>query len=233
MFVGPDRQEFAVHQKLLCDNSEFFKRAFDSNFSEGVTGIMELPEDDPFAMSCLITFLYGNGSPIFKAAHLADAPTSKTLIDFTAIMCTLITLADKACVSPFMNLVIDYIRDYNDATDTLLNAEAIAMFYAISLEGSMIRAYCSSTIAYRIRRNNNQEDRNPTAAFLAEFDELFKVPDAMMDVVKFMSSQWYGVTSADPRDACNPQFNMCFFHTHTGGERCIGRTNTNRFNIPQ
>ena len=45
--VGPLRQVFYVHKRLLCDNSEYFRAALMGSFVENVKQSVKLPEDDP------------------------------------------------------------------------------------------------------------------------------------------------------------------------------------------
>ena len=45
--VGPDKQLFSMHKKLVCDTSGFFRAALCGNFQESETQAIEMPEDDP------------------------------------------------------------------------------------------------------------------------------------------------------------------------------------------
>ncbi|KAI1013631.1 hypothetical protein LB503_010605, partial [Fusarium chuoi] len=47
-----------VHKAVICPRSAFFKAACGSEFKEAQTGEIELPDDDPFAVSMMIEYLY-------------------------------------------------------------------------------------------------------------------------------------------------------------------------------
>ena len=53
--VGPKRKAFAIHKALICSRSDFFSKAFNGPFKEGVEDAMYLPEDSPNAFSALVT----------------------------------------------------------------------------------------------------------------------------------------------------------------------------------
>ena len=42
--MGKKRKEFVIHKKLLCDKSDFFRKAFTGSFKEG-EGVMYLPDE--------------------------------------------------------------------------------------------------------------------------------------------------------------------------------------------
>ena len=45
MIVGPDELHATVNKSLLCENSEYFKRAFSSGFKEAKDRTIRMPED--------------------------------------------------------------------------------------------------------------------------------------------------------------------------------------------
>ncbi|KAF5561714.1 kelch 4 [Fusarium napiforme] len=47
-----------VHKAIICPRSDFFKAACCSGFKEAQTGEVELPDDDPFAVSMMIEYFY-------------------------------------------------------------------------------------------------------------------------------------------------------------------------------
>lgn len=56
--MGKKRKKFSVHQKLICNRSTFFHKAFNGAFKEGAEGIVYLPEDKPDVVEVFIAWLY-------------------------------------------------------------------------------------------------------------------------------------------------------------------------------
>ena len=59
LLVGPDEQPFHVHRDIAC-SLPFFEAALKTShsFSEAVSNTIKLPEDDVYAVSVLVSFLY-------------------------------------------------------------------------------------------------------------------------------------------------------------------------------
>ncbi|KAK4188120.1 hypothetical protein QBC35DRAFT_451562 [Podospora australis] len=61
VYVGSVRQEFKLHEKVVCRKSDFFNRAFYGEFKEN-NGILELLEDDPKVFESFVAWVYAGGS---------------------------------------------------------------------------------------------------------------------------------------------------------------------------
>lgn len=60
LYVGEDRIKYYVHEDTLC-RLPFFRAALQGNFKEAQEKTINMPEDDPEAVSCLIEWLYTGG----------------------------------------------------------------------------------------------------------------------------------------------------------------------------
>ncbi|EEU40680.1 uncharacterized protein NECHADRAFT_76077 [Fusarium vanettenii 77-13-4] len=58
MTIRCQGREFKTHRAIVCSQSSFFKKALGSNFKEGDSGIVDLPEDDPNTVQSFLEFLY-------------------------------------------------------------------------------------------------------------------------------------------------------------------------------
>jgi hypothetical protein len=76
--VGRDLQDFGIHKSLICNASSFFSAAFNSDFEEGVTGIMKMEETEVDVFDLFYTWLY-SGKKWFKESGDSN-PSQKTLV---------------------------------------------------------------------------------------------------------------------------------------------------------
>lgn len=76
-----------MHKTLLCDNSEFFRKALTGEFSESKTNTICLPEDDTQSFSVYCSWLY-NETPFTSTAEVdlgadlpEDAPKDEAIVE--------------------------------------------------------------------------------------------------------------------------------------------------------
>lgn len=106
-----------IHKKLICDSSDFFKKAFTGNFQEGQKGIMEMPDDSPGSMPLFIDWLYRGVVPVGDTeAHLYN------LYD-------LYFMADKLCLVVLKDKTMDTIN-FSVVKNNML--EIVASFSLLS-----------------------------------------------------------------------------------------------------
>lgn len=65
LYTGEDRIKFHVHEDKLCELS-FFRAALQGQFKEASEKAINMPEDDPDAVSALIEWLYTGGYTIHE-----------------------------------------------------------------------------------------------------------------------------------------------------------------------
>jgi hypothetical protein len=63
IYVGPERKDFIVHKKLLCESAQFFKGALTRDFEEAHKGEIVMPEDSPGAFSLYVDWIYRTTLP--------------------------------------------------------------------------------------------------------------------------------------------------------------------------
>jgi len=99
IYVGPEKKEFTVHRNVICQNSDYFAKAFESPFQEGQTGTMFLSDDSPIVFSIFVTWLYRRVIPTGNTAshlhNLADA----------------YIFADKICHGVLKDEIMNEIQD--------------------------------------------------------------------------------------------------------------------------
>lgn len=58
IFVGRDRRRFSVLRPIICDLSDYFRKAFEGSFIEGQTGVITLLDVDEWVFECFTIWLY-------------------------------------------------------------------------------------------------------------------------------------------------------------------------------
>ena len=60
IYIGPTKEKWVLHESMLCNESVFFKGAFQSGFAEGSSKTMHLEEDDPVVFKMFVDYLYSS-----------------------------------------------------------------------------------------------------------------------------------------------------------------------------
>lgn len=55
---GDNKRDFIVHEELICESSEFFRKALAGNWKETQDRIVKLPEDDPDMFALYLQAVY-------------------------------------------------------------------------------------------------------------------------------------------------------------------------------
>jgi hypothetical protein len=114
LVVGAEKKLFTLHKKLLCDRSEYFSKAFGGQFKEAIEGRMELPNDTPAAIDCLVTWLYWDKMPTAPSFY-GDA-VEKSYNYCKTVLYAAYILAEKLCLHDMANKVMDKIQDFQYVT---------------------------------------------------------------------------------------------------------------------
>lgn len=73
--VGPLKETFYAHKKLLCSASEYFRRAYTSGLAEAQSNTFWLEDDDPNVFTLFMIWLYYSGNLVLcscSEAHPLD-----------------------------------------------------------------------------------------------------------------------------------------------------------------
>jgi hypothetical protein len=76
---GDSQKEFNVHEGILCDRSDFFKKALNGPWLESTEKTVKLPEDDPKTFRLYQGLLYTNEFPPNCAFEDEDLQTDDTI----------------------------------------------------------------------------------------------------------------------------------------------------------
>lgn len=136
IYVGSKGKCYYLHRELLRSASEFFRRHFMKRESPGADPEKDcnLADVDPIAFELFIVWLYQRTIDKIPRRHLAKRRAHHTLDDsdiddydknsddfdyHDGPYYALYFLAEDWGISQLKNLVMDRIREYNKATDTI------------------------------------------------------------------------------------------------------------------
>lgn len=134
--VGEDASLWAIHKKLLCSQSSFFKAAIDSSYREGAEKRVVLKEDDDDAFSIFVQWLYTGSFTTMSLRILIRA----------------FVLGDKLGVRNFQCLAFDKIYSMNVGC-CRFTPEQVAWVAENTLPESTLRKFAVDTLAFGVFNN--------------------------------------------------------------------------------
>ncbi|PVH96593.1 hypothetical protein DM02DRAFT_569316, partial [Periconia macrospinosa] len=88
----PDQKTFLVHEEIICERSEFFRRAMNGNWAESTDRIVKLPEDRVEIFETYLNLIYTGKIP--TELH-AVPPTLDQMLSEYECLFRLYILAEK------------------------------------------------------------------------------------------------------------------------------------------
>lgn len=147
IYVGDAKNEFHIHQNLLCGASTFFDAAFTSKFKEGSEKKMTLPEDDPEVFEAFVQWLYHQHYEIL-ASDLSHEPGR-----YLTQTMQLFILADKYGVTHLKNAIIDALVRNAQSKGKPPSRSAIHQIYEFTPPSSGIRVLLADWYAWQAGRS--------------------------------------------------------------------------------
>src|SRR6266852_8369660 len=89
--VGPEKETWLLHEDVICERSQFFKKAFTGCFQESDKKEIHLQEENPKTFGYFIDWLYGKG----LYCHLDHANPSDVTFKHVKPWLALYIFADK------------------------------------------------------------------------------------------------------------------------------------------
>jgi hypothetical protein len=141
IYVGSKKQKWVVHQNVLCEKSQWFKRVFTCElFKSAHTKEIHLEKVNPKTFEHFIDWSYGNIS-LCDESH--ENPADVTF-DHVKELLELYIFADGISLEA---LSTDAFVQYQACSEwTLPCAEEIELIYENTLEGSLLREHAVNTL---------------------------------------------------------------------------------------
>ncbi|KAL9582618.1 MAG: hypothetical protein Q9212_003197 [Teloschistes hypoglaucus] len=124
------QREYVIHTELLCFYSPFFKKAINSDFAEGTTGVVHLPDDEYEVFEIFQNWLYRD------KLELTSAEAAKM-----TLLLGLWVFGDKIQAPGFQNAAIEALRDRTVGTPRIFRLKDILFAFGNTLTKSPLRQF--------------------------------------------------------------------------------------------
>ncbi|KAI9658960.1 MAG: hypothetical protein M1821_001920 [Bathelium mastoideum] len=205
--VGPSeevekekRSSFFVYEKHLTHHSTFFRKALSGPWTESISRVIELPEDEPKVFQLFVQWLYTE-----DYAHYSDCAAPKEY------HYKLYVFADKLQVPALKNCVIDNLINDQFLQDLIpFHEPDIRFVYKHTTEGSKLRLLTCAGFLSDMGSENEKElflDSPPRV-------RARKVPDFYLQLFRMSLASNMWKPGVDLRKM------RCHFHEHEEEKRC-------------
>ncbi|KAF2277552.1 uncharacterized protein EI97DRAFT_432415 [Westerdykella ornata] len=135
---GLERKEFIAHEPFIA-RSEFFRRALNGNWPEGIERIVEMPNDDPEHFRLYLSFVYTSKLPRDREPLPKDDAewTSRYEADYMDLA-RIYALAEKLQDPVTKNAIVHRMFQLSSC-GAFPPGKAIQIFYESTPESSRIR----------------------------------------------------------------------------------------------
>jgi hypothetical protein len=209
--AGHNKRVFVVHKKILCDKSDFFNKMFASDFKEAKEGVIELPEDNPAAVSAVLDMLIYHNT-IRNLTGNKDAK-GKTTIAWDPV--EVYSLAQKWCFpAKALDDIMDKIVRHHFNTAELPSLSFIDAAYEKSQDGSKLRMYSMDSLSYALQHDHEMGEIDWPSS------EIQKMCSKNMDFLRdYIASTRVGRDEEveDPRKCFSEP---CKYHEHQDDKEC-------------
>lgn len=212
--VGTDpATEFTVHHEVLQGSeSKFFQVAFDNGFKETLTGILEMPEDDPAAVQVLLRWLYST------FYHWSHCPREEVFSEESSeVMLKVYVMACKYAMDVLQDAVVTHFWSYARTCSWMgleIKADAWVYFGANTMQNCKLAKLFSDWVI-------DSTLKDPSKMNTESFNRLNDLPKPLL-VVSFLKLDSARHLLAQGRIASiNKQIGtLCSYHLHEAKKPC-------------
>jgi hypothetical protein len=211
VYVGEIKKLWYIHEDILCERSEYFKKAFQGGFKEGQQKEIHLTELDPKAFGQFVDWVYG--APLQATVPTIGRGKSPSAAEFEQafLFCKIYAAAQYLCMENLQNDAMDMYSSYIQSIEASFNinwyvaSAHIEYIYNNTNRPSPMHDFMARLVAKAILR----------ASMTGQWDSVMEqCPAIAIDVVlKIQKLQKRGENDAfdEPR---------CTFHVHEHTAKC-------------
>ncbi|TGO64320.1 hypothetical protein BOTNAR_0089g00090 [Botryotinia narcissicola] len=211
IIVGPELKEFFVHKALIRSTCDFFDKAFNGRFKEGIENKMHLPEDNPEIFEIFVNWMY---SGHLKRGLREPMPIIEIWI--FAQKCQAITLKNSA-----MNALQDALGDERIGRFPLSNSE-VTHIYEHTTWRDKLRVFAIAMLAWEIPFGDPED--------VANLESIFNDMNGLLEEVLEFTRDFGEMPVADPR-VRGGRYDKCAFHEHNDNDEliCVAALNSHQY----
>jgi BTB/POZ domain len=205
VYVGEIEKLWYIHEDLLCERSEYFKKAFKGSFKEGQEKEIHLAEIDPTAFGQLVDWVYGAPLHVTVSTAGRDAAPSAAEFEQVFLFCKIYAAAQYLRMENLQNDVMDMYSSYIKSTGATFDAawyvasDHVEYIYTNTTRPSPMHQFMARLVAKAILKTS----------MTSHWDSVMEqCPAFGVDIVlKIQKSQ-----KGEEQDAFNVP--RCTFHVH-------------------
>lgn len=197
-----EQKSFILHKGILSFYSGYFKSALNSEFIEGQTDEIDLPEEDVQTFRHFIFWLY--------RGTLRRSITTRTILKMSRLW----VFGDRRNIPLLQNSVLDEMRDIiKNATKQWLlpGVMELSFVYNNTTPDSALRRFIVD-VAHRTM--------SPTTVRPPSIDHPQWNAEALQDMLAAALTGWEKGTAKSISKADVEGWDMCSYHVHEEGIRC-------------
>lgn len=232
VFVGPQRKKWAIHEKLLTSQSEYFRLAIgvmdrgrpgDASGSGNIgSDSIELPDDDPKLFAMAVRWLYGITFAGRCEFPKVDGESSDvTVRDYMGLY----VLASKLVIEGLKNASISVVYDYFHAGVSpgdkrrCPDLRDVRFVFDNTVEDSQMRHLLIVSTLFYLFGRKDRTILSSSTCLPTEWEEVLRSRgDIAWELIKMMGTWNWVIGGNCPNMRVKGR---CYFHDHTGDS--VGR----------
>ncbi|KAL3422075.1 hypothetical protein PVAG01_06231 [Phlyctema vagabunda] len=143
VLVGTELKDFSIHKDIICHYSPFFKAAFTSDFQEGKSSIMKLPEQRTEVFEIFYQWIYYQ-----TLESLSD--NNKLLEKRAFTLIRLYIFAEMAQIPTLMNQAIDRVYEILEMVNKT-PCSMVPYIWAETPPNSPLRRFIRDRVIWRVQ----------------------------------------------------------------------------------